>query len=116
MSRKHLGLVLGGLALVALLVFRAHVPSPRTATEKVIDSTSVAKANSPQSVSPPAPSTVDMEAERRLRMISGSTNRSDFQLTPAEIYVYLEANHSNAVSLVTAFQATHDAEFLKRAA
>lgn len=49
-------------------------------------------------------------------MISGSTNRGDFKLSPQEVYTYLQAAHSNAVSLVTAFQATHDPEFLKQAA
>jgi hypothetical protein len=63
----------------------------------------------------PAPLLTDELAERRLRMMNG-TNRTEFALSPQEIYSYVEANHSNALSLVTAFQATHDKEFLKRAA
>jgi hypothetical protein len=63
----------------------------------------------------PAPLLTDAMAERRLRMMNG-TNRTEFALTPQEVYSYLEANHSNAVSLLTAYQSTHDIEFLKRAA
>jgi hypothetical protein len=58
----------------------------------------------------------ESEAERRARMLSNTANRDDFQLTADEIYLHLQANNSNAVSLVTAFEASGNKEYLKAAA
>jgi hypothetical protein len=58
----------------------------------------------------------EAEAERRLRMVSNQTNRADFKLSEQEIYLYLQANGSNAVSLITAFESSRDQEFLRAAA
>ena len=55
-------------------------------------------------------------AERRARLVSNEANRDDFKLSGVDIYLYLKANNSNAVSLVTAFEASRDKEFLKAAA
>ena len=49
-------------------------------------------------------------------MVSSQANRDDFKLSELEIYLYLQANKSNAVSLVTAFEASGDKNFLKIAA
>src|SRR4051812_17971715 len=39
-------------------------------------------------------------AERRARLISGEGNRDDFKLSGVDIYLYLQKNNSNAVSLI----------------
>jgi hypothetical protein len=49
-------------------------------------------------------------------MLSNEAPREDFKLTLHDVLLYVTANRTNAVSLVTAFEATRDKEFLKAAA
>ena len=48
-------------------------------------------------------------------MISGEAYRDDLKLSEQEIYLYVQAKGSNAVSLVAAFESTRDKEYLKTA-
>src|ERR1700741_954595 len=54
---------------------------------------------------PPTTRPKETAAERRARLMSGEGNRDDFKLSGVDIYLYLQKNNSNAVSLITAFEA-----------
>src|SRR5256885_1528389 len=53
-------------------------------------------------------SRVETEKERRMRMISDSEYRDDFNLSEQEVYMYVRAKGSNALSLVAAFESTRN--------
>ncbi|HUS36081.1 MAG TPA: hypothetical protein VM680_12090 [Verrucomicrobiae bacterium] len=61
------------------------------------------------------PSKFETKEERRARMVSNEAYRDDFKLSEQEIYLYVQAKGSNAVSLVAAFESTRDKEYLKTA-
>jgi hypothetical protein len=61
------------------------------------------------------PSKFETKEERRARMISNEAYRDDLKLSEQEIYLYVQAKGSNAVSLVAAFESTRDKEYLKTA-
>ena len=54
--------------------------------------------------------------ERRRRMMSNEANRDDLKLSEHEVYLYVQAKGSNALSLVAAFESTRDKDYLKTAA
>ena len=53
--------------------------------------------------------------ERRKRMISNEDDHEDFKLSEQEVYMFVQAKGSNAVSLVAAFESSRDREYLKAA-
>ncbi|HEY6227583.1 MAG TPA: hypothetical protein VI282_10725 [Verrucomicrobiae bacterium] len=62
------------------------------------------------------PGKLETVKERRERMMSNKAYRDDFKLSEQEIYLYVQAKGSNALSLVAAFESTRDKDYLKSAA
>jgi hypothetical protein len=121
MNRRILGIAVVGTLVVALLGTLSYIAKNRRAAARRI-------AN-PAAVAPPrvsaARSTADDLAarprnnetlqHRRLRMMSNKAYRDDFKLSEQDVYQYVQAKGSNAVSLVTAFESTRNKEYLKAA-
>lgn len=57
----------------------------------------------------------ETETQRRLRMMTNGY-RADFKLSEQEVYMYVQAQASNAPSLVSAFESTRDKDYLRTAA
>jgi hypothetical protein len=62
------------------------------------------------------PGKTETQRERRERMMSNKLYRDDFRLSEQEVYLYVQAKGSNALSLVAAFESTRDKDYLKTAA
>jgi len=62
------------------------------------------------------PGKLETEKARRERMMSNTAYRDDFKLSEQDVYLYVQAKGSNALSLVSAFESTRDKEYLKTAA
>jgi hypothetical protein len=112
------------IAVAALLVLLVQTASKRTATAT---RPSTASGNGANSTGADAPqiqngsplgngSRLETPKERRERMMSNKANRDDFRLSEQEVYLYVQANGSNALSLVAAFESTRDKDYLKAAA
>jgi hypothetical protein len=53
--------------------------------------------------------------ERRERMMSDKAYRDDFKLSEQDVYLYVQAKGSNALSLVAGFESTRNKDYLKAA-
>lgn len=113
MKTKWIFLVIAALAALLWLATKRVTPTVPIAVEgPALPAPTTATAP----VSPPEAKPLETESERRARLVSNTADRSDFKLSEQDVFSYLEANRSNAVSLVTAFSATGNKEFLKIAA
>jgi hypothetical protein len=59
---------------------------------------------------------VETQQERRARMMSNTADHGDLKPSEQDIYLYVQAKGSNAVSLVAAFESTREKDYLKAAA
>jgi hypothetical protein len=110
-----IGLIAVFLVAVGILRFQSE-PSQLGPDKKLNTNASTANIFTATPSSSTKASLEESEADRRARMMSNKANRDDFKLTLHDVLLYVEANRSNAVSLVTAFEATRDKDFLKAAA
>jgi hypothetical protein len=122
MSRK---IAIAGVLLIAVVIWLAQRRPAHSNTGEPGNSTEIQEAddfsgrkmsrplvaaNSPNTPAAPPLTT----AARLAKAFEGED--ADFRLTPAEIADYLAKNQTNALSLITAFQASRDKEFLRKAA
>lgn len=99
------------LGLAALIVFRL---GKRTDAPPSIQ----AEAQSPPSQKPVPSEPISSAEPQRSRislLMQGKLDRNEYALQPHEIAEYLRQNRTNAHSLITAFAATHDREYLRQA-
>jgi hypothetical protein len=118
MSRKAIAIMVAGIALLILLVatFRAiqnGVVESRSAGGATSQITTTTDAN--ESEAPLRPGKNETPQERRQRMISGEGYRDDFKLSEQDVFLFVQAQGSNAVSLVAAFEASRNKDYLKAA-
>jgi hypothetical protein len=109
-----------GLLIIAILLLRMQTPQPLPSARADRVVTNAAATESLAGEAPPSSTNAvspgrETEADRRERLISNEKDRSDFKLSEADVYLYLQANKSNAMSLVTAFEISRDKDYLKTA-
>jgi hypothetical protein len=120
MNRRTTAILTGEIALLALLVALIYTTRDRRAA-----SNNPSQTNAPAAGAASAAASRDLTArppknetteERRKRMISNEGYRDDLNLSEQDVYMYVQAKGSNALSLVTAFESTRDKNYLKAAA
>ncbi len=121
MQRKIVTVIaLTAFAVATCIILRtAHslpaakpVPEQKDESQLATISTQSPITHSPDTApAPPSPPTL---GERLARM--GTAESQENHLTESDIANYLAQNHTNALSLLTAFQASGDREFLRQAA
>lgn len=99
------------LGLAAFIVFRlGKRPAAPLSNQS--------EAQSPRSQKPVASEPIGSAAPHKSRislLMEGKLDRSEYALQAHEIAEYLRQNRTNAHSLITAFAATHDREYLRQA-
>jgi hypothetical protein len=107
------------VAALCIILRTPHSETPTTATPERKDQPQVRRAPVEKTVTsfpntaPPVQPPLTL-GQRLARM--GTPESQENHLTEAEIANYLAQNHTNALSLLTAFQASGDREFLRQAA
>jgi len=120
MNRKF-AIVVGLALFVGAVVTLKMQGERRAAVEALRSQARQATASSSNSAARPSVTAAgwtapESEQERRLRIMTGKTNRADFKLSESDIQHFLEVNHTNAASLMAAFELSHDREMLRAAA
>src|SRR4051812_24626859 len=99
MKKPILWIILALLALVPLFMMKVGDRYGRggKGSSRPSQKSSVADVSTaPRQYSKSRPK--EVESERRARMMSDKGDRADFKLSEQDIYLYLQANNSNAVS------------------
>jgi hypothetical protein len=109
--------LIAALSLVGLILFIVGLRARRIESGRVAgDGASVPIGGYAANSATMQDNHAETQKERRLRMISNTAYRDDFRLSEQDVYMYVQAKGSNALSLVTAFESTRDKEYLKTAA
>jgi hypothetical protein len=117
MRNRFVWVVVTGVALVGLAILLSLGGARRTQTRR--SDSANRGANGSSGVAGVAADLLgklkpqESEAERRVRMMSSKTNRSDFRLSEQDVYQYVQGKGSNAVSLVAGFESTRNKDYLK---
>lgn len=119
MRRNVIAILLLGIALSLLIVISnrpAAQSKPGIEESKPSDRVSSASSQEPNDPGNSGNGASGDPKSRLVRILKGELDRSEIRLSEQEIYEYLRANRSNSLSMVTAFELTHDSDYLKRAA
>lgn len=106
-------IAIGILLVVGFIVFWDH-----TRPKSLVPVATATKRQGPssRSIQPSAPiGAAQAQKSRVALLMEGKLDRSEYALQPHEVAEYLRQNRTNAVSLLTAFAATHDREYLRMA-
>ena len=104
------------MLLVLLLATSRTVRRGAGASRSDSNKPEVAPATAASSVdSPLRPGKNETTEERRKRIISAQGDRADFKLSEQDVFLFVQAQGSNAMSLVGAFEASRNKDYLKAA-
>ena len=117
MSRRAIAVVVAGITLLVLLVAtsRAVRKGSAESRSRLTKSEVNTEIDAGSGDSPLRPGKNETTEERRKRMISNESYRDDFKLSEQDVFLFVQAQGSNAVSLVAAFEATRDKDYLRTA-
>ena len=120
MERRTLATLIGATLFVVLLgtvVYIGQNHPPESPASSPVGPAQRAAASSSATARDLAARPLPNETieHRRQRMMSNKAYRDDFKLSEQDVYMYVREKGSNAVSLVSAFEASRNKDYLKTA-